>query len=58
MFQVKRHKTKNDYTYYAEHSFSVIDWIMIENITDKREDEIYNISDEQKIRLCFNVLPG
>jgi hypothetical protein len=40
-------------------SFTILDWQIIEKITDKKEDFTLDcISEERILQLCFNIFPG
>lgn len=41
----------------AELSFTLLDWLILDRITQHSDFNIGNIDREQQIQMCFNIFP-
>ena len=41
-----------------EHSFTILDWLILEKIRGKKLFALRDIDVEQQLHLCFNIFPG
>jgi len=47
--------------FYAEKTFVLLDWLIIERVFQDRnffDNEFSQIPDQQKLRICYNILPN